>query len=160
MTDVLDIEDQPNLDEEDQIGDLDKTDLDDIGFLHEDALEYIAGYMIKKLNLEKEQCHSNSSTWVDQVSKGSLKKPSSTFLSQVKKMELIFHKINGLEIAHCRNLNKRLVEKSGSIDLPEHVKRFFFKCRIHFRVRNLNHRLKVQKSKQSCVSKKMLKIKL
>ena len=31
--------------------DLDDSDLDDIGILQEDTLEYIAGYVIRKLNL-------------------------------------------------------------------------------------------------------------
>lgn len=45
----------------------------DFGILQDDALEYIAGYMIRKMNLEEYQCEEYSFSWVDQVSKGYLK---------------------------------------------------------------------------------------
>ena len=50
-----------------------ETSFDDKGFLQEDALEYISGYIIRKLNLEEYEAHESSFTWVDPVSKGSLK---------------------------------------------------------------------------------------
>ena len=141
--------------------DLDESDLDDIGILQEDALEYIAGYMIRKLNLVEYECHQDSYTWVDQVSKGYLKKPTKQFVLKLKKLELIFYNINGNNISHSRNLKKLLIERSQFIELPEDAKKLFFKCRIHFRIRNLNKRLKEQKAKQRIMGfKKMLKIKL
>lgn len=149
-------------------------DFDEIGLLQEDALEYIAGYMIRKLNLKEDQCHENTFSWVHQLSKGHLKKPSSAFLSKIKRLEVIFSKIteeNNTEnlnmkktvenITTVQNLHKQLVIHSRSVDLPEHVRRFFYKCRIHFRVRNLNKRLKIQNAKQRLIgNKKLLKINL
>lgn len=55
---------------------LDTSQPDDCGFLEEDALEYISGYMLRKLRLEEHTSSESSFTWVDQVSKGYLKKPS------------------------------------------------------------------------------------
>lgn len=141
--------------------DLDEANVDDIGVLQEDALEYVAGYIIRKHNLEEfEHCRSSFS-WVDQVSKGFLKKPSESFLEQLKKLEAIFFKMNGSEILHCHSLKENRVRRSQNVNLPEVVKNLFFKCRIFFRVRHLNKCLMVQKAKQRIMGfKKMIKINL
>lgn len=97
-----------------------------IGALEEDALEYISGYIIRKLNLQEYQCHENTHTWVDQVSKGYLTKPTSLFLDKIKALEVIFYKINGLEISNRPNLRQRLVQNSELVELPEEIKAFFF----------------------------------
>uniref|UniRef100_Q7M4J6 P element homolog (Lu-P1 element) n=1 Tax=Lucilia cuprina TaxID=7375 RepID=Q7M4J6_LUCCU len=130
---------------EEQFLDLDETDLDDIGILQEDALEYISGYIIRKHNLEEYQCRENTFTWVDEVSKGSLKKPSNFFLQKIKSLEVVFYNVNGREISHRTNLRQHLLNESSYVDLPERIKQFFFRCRIFFRIRNLNKHIKVQK---------------
>ncbi|KAI8116210.1 Transposable element P transposase [Lucilia cuprina] len=127
------------------LDDLDGSNFDDMGTLQVDALEYIAGYFIRKLKLREYESKENSYTWVDLVSKGMLIKPSSEFLEQLKKLEAVFYTLNGLEISHCDNIHQRLVERSNNIDLPDVVKCFFFKCRIYFRIRHLNQRLKKTK---------------
>ena len=72
MTDVLEIEDQPTLYEEDEIGDLDKTDLDDIG---DECPGIYCRVHDEEVELGKGKCHLNSSTWVDQLIKY-ISKPS------------------------------------------------------------------------------------
>ena len=106
---ILDYDDINTEPEEERL-DLDETDLDDIGILQEDALKYIAGYIIRKLNLEEYECHQDSYTWVDLVSKGYLKMPTKQFVSKLKKLEFIFYNINGNNISHSRNLKKLLIE--------------------------------------------------
>lgn len=133
------------------------VNVDDTGILQEDALEYLAGYIIRKQHLhEHEDSNIASFTWVDQVSKGFLKKPSAHFLNGVKCLEAVFHTVNSSEIARCRNIKQHLLDQSIHVDLPENVKRFFFKCRIFFRVRHLNKRLKVQKAKHRMLRYKKL----
>lgn len=133
----------------------------DFGILQDDALEYIAGYIIRKLNLEEYQSHEYSFSWVDQVSKGYLKKPSPEFLDNIKRLEVVFESINGKEIDHHVHLKQRLFEKSIGIDLPDNIKSFYFKCRIHFRIKHLNRQIKIKKSKQRLMSNsKLLKITL
>lgn len=56
-----------------EFDDLEEMSFDDIGTLQEDALEYISGYIIRKLKLEEYECHEISYTWIDQISKGHLK---------------------------------------------------------------------------------------
>lgn len=98
----------------------------DAGILQEDALQYIAEYIIRKQHLLEYEDHSNSTfTWVDQISKGFLKKPSPSFLRSVQCLETVFHSLNLSEIVHCKNIKQRLVDHSTHVDLPENVKRFF-----------------------------------
>ncbi|KAI8117097.1 Transposable element P transposase [Lucilia cuprina] len=79
----------------------------------------------------------------------------------VMEVECLFNKVNGRDILHIRKLQKYLVEKSRHIELSESIRKFYFKCRIYFRVRNLNKRLKIQKQKQRLKGgSKMVKIKL
>ena len=98
-------------DKDEEFSDLVETSVDDIGILQEDALEYISGYIIRNLNLEEYESHESSFTWVDQVSKGYLKKASNSFLETMKFLELTFNKTNGMEISHKRNLHNRLCEE-------------------------------------------------
>lgn len=116
----------------------DESNFEDIGELEEDALEYISGYLIRKLNLQEYQSKENSFTWVDEVAKGALKKPSNDFLEKIKKLEKIFYIRNGDKISHDPNILQDLVQCSTSIDLADNIKSLFFKCRIHFRIRRLN----------------------
>lgn len=79
--------------------DLDGSNFHDIGTLKEDALEYISGYIIRKLNLKGFECQENSFTWVDQVSKGYLKKPSRSFLEKIKCLETVLIRLMDLRFA-------------------------------------------------------------
>lgn len=90
MIDLIDVECDEIPTEE--FDDLDGTSFDAIGTLQVDALEYISGYIIRKLKLEGYECHESSNTWVDQISKGNLIKPSAEFVDAIKKLEGIFHK--------------------------------------------------------------------
>lgn len=144
------------------IQELSTDDIDDGDILRDDALEYVSGYIIRKCDLEEYKCRESSTfTWVDQVSKGFLKKPSSAMVSCIKKLEAIFHEMNKTEISFSKNIQQCLMERSSGIELPEKAKKLFFKCRTHFRVKHLNKRLKVQKAKQRIMgSKKFVKIRL
>lgn len=48
--------------------------------LHEDALEYIAGYIVRKLGLTEYVSNEPTFTWIDKLSRGALTKPTTTFL--------------------------------------------------------------------------------
>lgn len=63
-------------------------------------------------------------------------KPSEKFLREIKNLENVFGRVNGTEIDHETNLQKRLFDRRSQIDLPEKIKKFFFKCRIHFRIKS------------------------
>lgn len=99
---------------------------------------HITGYLIRKLNLQEYQSKENSFTWVDEVAKGALKKPSNDFFEKIKKLEKIFYIRNGDKISHDPNIHQDLVQCSNSIDLADNIKSLFFKCRIHFRIQRLN----------------------
>lgn len=141
------VEEETDIFEEETLDDLDKLSFGDISTPQEDALEYIAGYVIRKLNLVEYECKQQSFTWVDQLSKGYLKKPTPDFLSKIIELESIFKKENGEEISHSPKLRQSLLKKSACVDLPDKIKDFFFKCRIYFRIRKLNKDLKIEKGK-------------
>ena len=71
-----------------------------------------------------------------------------------KALEEVFHHQNELEISFQKNIFKDLIESSKFIDVADKIKELFFKCRIHFRVRNLNNRLKIEKAKQKIMGYK------
>ncbi|KAI8124612.1 Transposable element P transposase [Lucilia cuprina] len=101
----------------------------DFDCFEEDALEYVAGYIIQKLKLTNSESKNDEGgfTWVNQVSKGGLKKPNSLFLNKLKQIEILFRNINGDSISNISNLTKYMLDKSSENDLPENVKSFFFK---------------------------------
>lgn len=138
------------------LDELHTEDMDDGDILRDDALEFLSGYIIRKRHLEEYESSENTFTWVDQVSKGYLKKPSTHFVNKIKGLELVFADMNKQEISFHRNIQKRLVERSVTIDLPETVKYFFFKCRTHFRVKHLNKQLKIQKANQRLLGYKKI----
>lgn len=142
--------------QEESLDDLKETNFNDSDTLKDDALEYIAGYIIRKLNLLEYESDESSYTWVDQVSKGFLKKPKSSFVSKIKCLDDIFSGENKDEISHRRGIHNHLMEKSKGVELSDKIKSFFFKCRIYFRIRDLN-----KKSKERIMGfKKMIKINL
>lgn len=71
---LLTVDDEPSADDEpgvemqtETIDELSTSHTEqDCGALHEDALEYISDYIIKKLKLEEFKNSENSFTWVDQ----------------------------------------------------------------------------------------------
>lgn len=137
------------------------SNFEDIDDLHEDDLEYIAGYIIQKQNLTEFQCNQNSFTWVDEISKGFLKKPSNQFVSNLKQLENIFKGKNKKTTSFDPKLQHTMILDSAHVDLPLEVKKFYFKCRTNFRIRDLNKRSKVMKAKQRIMrGKKLIKINL
>lgn len=116
----------------------------DISGLHEDALEYIAGFVVRKLGLAQYGANEPTFTWVDEVSRGALVKPSSVFLGIIKSLEVVFKNFNGGLIRTCSPYISRLIECSEHVDVSVEVKKLFFKTRMYHRIKNLN---KSRKSK-------------
>lgn len=126
--------------------------------LQDDALEYLAGYIIKKLGAYEYTATTNTYNFIDEVSKGGLQKPTKEFFEKLRHLETIFNKFNYDKICLEPNIRQKLIQKSYNVDIPIDVKSFFFKCRIFFRVKHLNKCLKIQKSKQKLFGlKNMLK---
>lgn len=133
----------------------------DIDELTEDALEYLAGYVINKLNLSDEIAKESTFTYVDEVSHGGLIKPSSTFKDQIKQLEIIFLHIVKDKFSITNNLKYVLLKAAEQVNVKLHIKKFYFKIRIYFRIKNLNKRIFLQKQKQKIMSNsKLIKIKL
>lgn len=67
-----------------EMADLREEDFVDNGILEDDAIEYISGYLIRKLNLPEYESHENTFTWVYLISKGYLNKPETDFVNKIK----------------------------------------------------------------------------
>ena len=123
----------------------------DIYDLQYDAREYLAGYIIKKLGCENlgqfttNQTNQNSWTWVDEVSEGGLIKPSPEFMKILSDLELIFININGKQIKTQTDYLKFHIKECAQIDISLHIKMLFFKCRLYFRIRELNKCIRTEK---------------
>lgn len=129
-----------NINNDDDFTDI-VVDYDD---LHEDALEYVAGYIARRLKLGEDYVYpsgmssQSTYTWIDELSEGGLKKPTEEFLTKLKKLELIFNVINKDNINTNSNYLSNLLSKVKHNDLDDKIKTLFFRCRMYFRIRELN----------------------
>ncbi|XP_073816400.1 uncharacterized protein [Musca autumnalis] len=105
--------------------DVQREPVEDVGQLQGDALEKMAGYVIWKLNLNEYEDHEKTGSWVDQISLGFLKKPNQEFLKYITSLEYVFASINGSKIDHNNNSQRRLLQLSNQVNLPEKVKNSF-----------------------------------
>lgn len=112
--------------------------LNEINEFEEDAIEYIGGYLIKKLHLNNFKSNELTYTFVDQISEGGLQKPTRIFIEKLIKLEEVFSRINYNGIYTGPQFLNYHINKSADIDLPLEVKKLYFKIRLHNRLKNLN----------------------
>ena len=125
--------------------------------LQEDALEYICGYILKKLNISERSSTSSNYTWVDHLSEGGLVKPTEFFTTSVKKLETIFQNENGKNLTNGTNWLKRHWEKSRDINLSQDVKILYFKIRLYNRLKILNMQLQTSDITKNTKKRKLNK---
>lgn len=111
----------------------------DVTELEDDAIEYLAGYLIKKLKINKHVSEDSSYTWVDQISEGGLKKPSREFQNKIKSLENIFFKHNKNDIYTGSKFLAKLLNDSENVDLNIEVKKLYYRTRLYIRIRYLNN---------------------
>ena len=116
-------------------------DLTDIEY---DGLENLAGYVCHKLkepNSFIASSQSSNYTWVSHLSEGGLSKPSTEFLGHMEELEKIFKSVNSNKLHISKNYLKNLMQISSSISCSEKAKLLFYRCRMYFRIRDLNREL-------------------
>ena len=120
---------------------LDLTNVDEE--LHDDSIEYLAGFIAFKLTLGTDYyCQSDSTyTFVDEISEGGLVKPNEIIVQKLKILDDIFKSVNKDSLETKIELINTLLKKSENVELEDGVKKLFFKCRIFFRTRQLNHKI-------------------
>lgn len=148
-----------------------------------DALEYIAGYLLKKhKNILstfhfgdftyklKEDYSYNLPSWVQQLSYGGLIKPTTEWLNIIKKWNTYFEHVHGkCEIVSTPGVVKKLTEKiKKRSDMPVEVIKSFCKLRIIIRINYCNRQDLEKKdsrkrkiagaNKTRCKNRKMAKI--
>lgn len=82
-------------------------------------------------------------------------KPTDDFLMKCKVMDSVFEKVNGDSLKICSSYIKNLIKYSEHVDLSEDAKWLFFKCKMYFRIRILNNKMKEESSVRK---RKLLKI--
>nr|AAT95992.1 transposase [Drosophila willistoni]AAT95996.1 transposase [Drosophila willistoni] len=154
-------DDEPVDDEpvDEMLSNIDFTEMDE---LTEDAMEYIAGYVIKKLRISDKVKENLTFTYVDEVSHGGLIKPSEKFQEKLKELECIFlHYTNNNNFEITNNVKEKLILAARNVDVDKQVKSFYFKIRIYFRIKYFNKKIEIKNQKQKLIgNSKLLKIKL
>lgn len=124
--------------------------------LYWDGLENLAGFVAFKLRTTEtlgyfpKQDDANSS-WINHLSEGGLQKPKPEFLLKCRELDDIFENYNGFALKLTTNYMKNLLLSAKHVDLSDHAKALFFKCKMYFKIRTLNRDLqensKVKKRK-------------
>lgn len=118
-----------------------KLAIDKIG-LYKDVLEYISGYIIKRLKLSEyeEKDDPSVGSFLSYVNQGGLKIPKRSFNDTMVQLENIFTKsINN--IIYKNDVIQELCYLSQGIDIDCTIKELFFKVRLFSRLKHLNRRL-------------------
>lgn len=143
-----------NWKEKDCIGDL-NLDFDDFTMPDEetDGFDYVLGWVAAKYkhkypwlsSLEKKY------NWVDCKDRGGLQHMNNTFSDSFVELEEIFRKRHGDQLNEESQALIWLVKLAEHVqDIPQDVIQFYFRCRIHFRVRELNRELSLEKTRKKC----------
>lgn len=132
--------------------------------LNEPVLQYVGGYIIKKLFLKDEV---GTSKWISYITKGGLRTPSDAFNARIKQLEEVFLKLNGCKtIYHGMDYINYHISNSKHVDTTVKVKRLFFRVRLFARIRLINElresakKLKLAESKAARASKAMNQLQL
>lgn len=115
--------------------------------LKEDTIQYMAGYLMQKCNIqdsededagdEDEDPSTNINTYLDLVNQGGLKKPRIKILTKVQQMEEHFRSCNVFD----PDLIEKLLEMASTIEFPKLAKIKYFRARIFSRIRFLNRQM-------------------
>lgn len=149
--------DLPN--EEDVENTLRNADLEELRW---DGLENLAGFVAFKLRKKEKlgyipDCNEGSFSWVNHLSEGGLQKPTEEFLIKCNELDHIFNTFNGDSLKIEKNYLKCLNNLAKNVDLSDEAKNLFFKCKMYFKIRILNHNIKeisnIRKRKMSKIIK-------
>lgn len=122
-----------------------ENDIPELSDATYDGLENLAGFICKKVKEPTSFITSNSTnssfTWIDHLSEGGLQKPTQHFMTEIEKLEAIFDSVNKPDLLISKHYLKNLFDRSVEVHCSDSVKKLFFKCRIYFRLRELNKAL-------------------
>lgn len=146
--------------EKDCIGDL-KLDFDDFTMPDEetDGFEYVLGWVAAKYKHKYPWLSSleKKDNWVGCKDRGGLQHMNNKFSDSFVELEEIFRKRHSDQLCEESQALIRLIKLAEHVqDIPQDVTKFYFRCRIHFRVRELNRQLSLEKTRKKC--QKMKKI--
>lgn len=131
--------------------------------MEEQGLLYFGGYIVKKFphySFLGRNVELNDETWIGHICRkeNKLMKPDEDFIRKLKEMEHCFNLYHGEKALKPEyNSMKKLSSYICSVvDLPNDVVFFFVKCRVFFRLRELNRRLRECRTKKNKKIKKLI----
>lgn len=133
-----------------------------------EGLRYIGGFIARKFpqyDFLGQNVTPEDNTWIGEICRkdGKLMTPSDEFYEQVKIMERLFRIYHGEKLlkpgTDCMGNLSRLIGRH--VRLPDKVIQYFVKCRVFFRMRNLNRNIadtskKVQRKMKKLIHKKQI----
>lgn len=142
-----------------------KMNCEDFGTSLEDAVEmeglrYVGGYIARKFpqyDYLGATVPPGYKSWIGAVERepGKLTVPSSDFFAKLKSMETLFqcHHREGKLVPGKNAVKTLVVQIVEHVALPEDVIKFFVRCRIFFRIRELNKKITHARSHKRKIDK-------
>lgn len=130
--------------------------------LYEDSqvLQYISGYLIKKLHLVQcdDRNRDTGETFLFYVNNGGLKIPEADFQNKIEYLEVVFKKHID-DIKCTKDIISKLCHMASEVDLDLQIKELFFRIRMYARLRSWNRTIEEgRKKKKELLSNKYKKI--
>ena len=142
--------------------DVDEDDIDDAEVPEDvdededdEALNYVAGYIGRKLGYRPDKA-DNPTSWISIKGHGHLFEPSSDLRSICKGCNVTFNRFHGKELTFCLDPLKKVEDKilDKNPTYPPRVVRLFCKIKFFHRIKRLNCTLKENKGSKSARSLK------
>lgn len=123
-----------------------QEELSDLAY---DGLENLAGYICHRLkeqepniSVPRNELEVQPYTWIDHLSEGGLSKPTEEMMGKIQELHTIFNTINNEGLLITEGFLKKHIELAQKIDCSEKIKKIFFRARMYFKIRTLNHELR------------------
>ena len=129
-----------------------------------EGLQYVGGFIAKKFpqySFLGTKVTADDNTWIGEICReeGKLMTPSHEFHEKIKLMEKLFVCYHGTKSLkpgkQCMHNLSRLI--SRQVSLPNDVIKYFVRCRVFFRMRNLNRQMATTSKKVKNKMDKLMK---
>lgn len=121
-----------------------------------EVIQYIAGYLIKKLKLNEcaDKNRQTGETFLYYVNNGGLKIPKADFQDKIEQLEVVFKEnILKKELRYGKDLILNLCDEAKAINLSEDIKVLYFKIRMYARLRYWNKQIEDERKKKQLSNK-------
>ena len=116
----------------------------------EEAFDYVAGYVGRKLGYEPAE-EVNTGEWIDLVGGVKFHHPSENIKTMCRKCNDEFNDFHGNSLKNCKDPIKKLQKliNSKHPDIPQKVSKLFCNVKFYSRLKRLNNKIKRSNKMQS-----------